>query len=531
MKPVLHPSRRWALMALVAALSLAATAATFPLAESPWPMYRKDPAHTGRSTVRGPGAATVRWVFSTGAQDKAGGIETDPAIGPDGTVYVGANNGIFYALDGKTGEIRWVRPTLFEEDAIYSSALVARDGLVIFGGKDGIVLALTAPREGILGHLLWSARIPATVETSPALASDGTLYVGGGDWSMYAIAPPADGGTAGRILWGFPTGGSLVSSPAVASDATLYFGSMDGKLYALEPAPGGRPRVKWTFTTGRTGEHGGIENAPAGAPDGTLYVGANNGLFYALDPGSGRVNWSFKTGYTTYAIFSAAAVWHDGAAIFGAKDGNLYVLHGENGKLAWGCEVGKSIETSPAMGADGTIYFGADDGKMYAVAPPPRGDRGILRWTFQTGGQLISSPALGADGTLYEGSLDKGLRHRQPRPPRQTRAPDRNLVRDIRGRPHAGPPGPRPGPARRADPGGLARLPRGGPRRPLRGHPGSGRDIHPPPGGRPLPRNLPGEGPGLGEGASRDLPGGGLPGDRLRQVRRPPRRLTLPGKG
>ena len=66
-------------------------------AKSPWPTYRGDLKRTGRSNFKGPTANELRWVFSTGLSEKEGGIETDPIIGPDGTVYIGANNGIFYA--------------------------------------------------------------------------------------------------------------------------------------------------------------------------------------------------------------------------------------------------------------------------------------------------------------------------------------------------------------------------------------------------------------------------------------------------
>lgn len=84
------------------------------LADSPWPKYRGDLWATGLSPHKGPQTPALKWTFSTGRTGKEGGIETDPVIGPDGTVYFGANNGIFYALDPETGDIRWVFPTAFD---------------------------------------------------------------------------------------------------------------------------------------------------------------------------------------------------------------------------------------------------------------------------------------------------------------------------------------------------------------------------------------------------------------------------------
>jgi len=47
-----------------------------------------------------------------------------------------------------------------------------------------------------------------------------------------------------RFLWEFKTGGPVSSSPAIGSDGTVYVGSHDNKLYALS----GKSGVKlWEF--------------------------------------------------------------------------------------------------------------------------------------------------------------------------------------------------------------------------------------------------------------------------------------------
>src|SRR4029078_9653260 len=37
----------------------------------------------------------------------SGNVETPPAVGPDGTVYIGDYGGNLWALDGTTGEHNW----------------------------------------------------------------------------------------------------------------------------------------------------------------------------------------------------------------------------------------------------------------------------------------------------------------------------------------------------------------------------------------------------------------------------------------
>jgi outer membrane protein assembly factor BamB len=61
---------------------------------------------------------------------------------------------------------------------------------------------------------------------------------------FYAIPSQAQDGTQ---KWVFPTGGDVSSSPAIDSDGTIYVGSDDGKLYAINPTNG---TEKWYFTTG-----------------------------------------------------------------------------------------------------------------------------------------------------------------------------------------------------------------------------------------------------------------------------------------
>ena len=52
-----------------------------------------------------------------------------------------------------------------------------------------------------------------------------------------------------RLLWKFETGGDVASSPAIGSDGTVYVGSHDEKLYALSGKSGGK---LWEFKAGNS---------------------------------------------------------------------------------------------------------------------------------------------------------------------------------------------------------------------------------------------------------------------------------------
>ena len=72
------------------------------------------------------------------------------------------------------------------------------------------------------------------------------------------------GQVPGDELWKFPTGGIIFSSPAVANDGTIYVGSQNNKLNAINSDGS----LKWQFTAGDF-----IDSSPAIGPDGTVYGG------------------------------------------------------------------------------------------------------------------------------------------------------------------------------------------------------------------------------------------------------------------
>ena len=93
------------------------------------------------------------------------------------------------------------------------------------------------------------------MNSSPAIGSDGTIYVGSHDKKLYAI-----NGKSGVKLWDFETGGSVGSSPAIGSDGTIYVGSVDKKLYAIKTDSKGLAKSPWPMR-GQNARHTG--RAPA----------------------------------------------------------------------------------------------------------------------------------------------------------------------------------------------------------------------------------------------------------------------------
>ena len=90
------------------------------------------------------------------------------------------------------------------------------------------------------GAKLWEFETGGVVRSSPAIGSDGTVYVGSMDKKLYAI-----NGKSGVKLWEFETGDDVSSSPAIGSDGTVYVGSADNKLYAFRTDSKGIAKSPW----------------------------------------------------------------------------------------------------------------------------------------------------------------------------------------------------------------------------------------------------------------------------------------------
>ena len=129
--------------------------------------------------------------------------------------------------------------------------------------------------------------------------------------------------TGGVKLWEFETGGYVLSSPAIGSDGTVYVGSYDNKLYAIN----GKSGVKlWEFETGW-----GVRSSPAIGSDGTVYVGADDKKLYAINGKRGVKRWEFKTGGS---VGSSPAIGSDGTVYIGSGDKKLYAIKTESLGLA-----------------------------------------------------------------------------------------------------------------------------------------------------------------------------------------------------
>lgn len=156
-----------------------------------------------------------------------------------------------------------------------SSPAIGADGTIYVGTTTGKLVAVAADGS----TTKWSAITNDTLGSSPAIAADGTIYIGSSDRKLYAFAPDS------AVAWSFETGGAIVGSPVVGGDETIYVGSNDGKLYALSP----EGKLRWTYATG-----GPITGSPA-VRGGVLYVGSDDRKLHAVATTTGTAAWTYET--------------------------------------------------------------------------------------------------------------------------------------------------------------------------------------------------------------------------------------------
>ena len=98
---------------------------------APWPQFRQDPLHHALGVTNGPQYdAGPKWRAPAGSS-----VFSSPAIGPDGTPYVGCGDGKLYAFN-PDGSQKW---SIATDGAVNTSPLIGSVAAqtVIYAGTKG----------------------------------------------------------------------------------------------------------------------------------------------------------------------------------------------------------------------------------------------------------------------------------------------------------------------------------------------------------------------------------------------------------
>jgi outer membrane protein assembly factor BamB len=285
----------------------------------------------------------VRWRFRLRASVTGfGAITSNPIIGGN-TVYLQDSTSSVYALDVRSGALRWKHTLDAPNDGPNGLAI---SGSRVYGATDTTAFALDAAS----GRRLWARRLTSRFEQ----------FVG--------IAPVVDRGRVYVSTQGFPPGGR-------------------GVLYALSAATG---RIEWRF---QTIKEPWVHPEKAGGGGAWYPVSVDE----AGDVYAGIANpapWGGSKAFPNGRWFAGPALYTD----------SLVVLAGATGKLLWYDQVTShdvrdyDFQLSPVLATVGTrrVVFGG--GKGGRVVAWDRTDRSRL-WLRAVGTHLRDLGPLPAQPT------------------------------------------------------------------------------------------------------------------------------------
>jgi len=265
----------------------------------------------------------LKWTASPGV---GGGA---PKVGGDGRIYVGGsdNNGAggskryylaAYRPDGKSRRLRLVDAEITTAPAI---------------GPDGSVWVGTA--AGTLYRMAHDLSSAVSDPITPGYAIGAGLAIAQ-DADQTVLVPGAQGrlvawnGATRTARWTFDAGGPIAGAPAVTADGQVFVGSDAGRLFSLQLTDGS---LLWQYDAG-----GPITSAPAVDPASVLFVAPNpqepvGAALLSLRRGDGAIRWAVPLGGGSQKSSSPAIAASSRAYIAG-RDGTLVAIGQQAWKLA-----------------------------------------------------------------------------------------------------------------------------------------------------------------------------------------------------
>jgi|tagenome__1003787_1003787.scaffolds.fasta_scaffold20910840_2 outer membrane protein assembly factor BamB len=408
------------LVATVVLLLGAAAGSTLGLPGSDWAGYLFNGEHTSASpsaTLTPAQAQTLQrqWRFQADAPDRHGQPPARFFASPTvygSSVFIGSDTGWLYALNSKTGTVRWKRMLGYQPKltcpphGFVSTAAVGPDpdtgrATVYVAAGNGYLYALDAATgktdwRSVVGRRLPSTRVNDIYNWASPAVHDGRVYMGvssncDNPWVRGGVQSfDAETGSLEHVYWGVPphqTGGGVWTSPAVDSvtgDVYVTIGSgpdvgPQGDNYSVVRLAGSTLAKDSVWTVPPEDRLGDPDfassptlfHATVGGTDTDLVAACNkNGTLYAwkrANLAAGPV-WTLQVGdgfARGQRACLAAPVWNGTSLFVGgnpgtlkngvAYRGSLRKIDPSSGVPVWETGVGGVVLGTPSLSAGGVI--------------------------------------------------------------------------------------------------------------------------------------------------------------------------------
>lgn len=285
-----------------------------------------------------------------------------------GRIYIGDDNGTFYAFDKDNGKILWRYKTTRR---IVGTAAV-KDGRVVFGSANGYIYCLSVEQ----GRLLWRVRTPKPVTGSVTIDGN-NVYVGSSDSCLYAIKL-----LTGAPVWTYKGFGDYCIAKPLVYKNKLYVGAWDGYFYAFDKRKG---TLLWRWNNGKTNR----KLSPAAvwpcADNQRVYIVAPDRYLTALNADSGTVSmrtnrWQVRESLGMQDSLLFAKTMHD----------TIIAINLKADTLLWATDAGFGYEHAPTqlMAKDTTLFVTTKNGLITALHT----HTGEILWQHKIGNSLLGTP-------------------------------------------------------------------------------------------------------------------------------------------
>ena len=344
-----------------------------------WESFRGNPQLTGVADSELPENLQLLWTFQLGDM-----IESTAAV-VDGTVYVGALDGLLYAINAQTGEKRWT----YQANGGIKASPSVDDGVVYFGDGEGVFHAVDISSQ----QMKWQFSTEGEIISSANFAGDRVLF-GSYDGLLYCLNRKN-----GELIWKFETEGYVHGTPGVWTQSLKESGDVpdfaivtgcDSYLRVLNIEDG---------TQTQQVNLGAYVGASPAISKNHIYCGTYGSEILGVNLETGEIAWRYRHPKRKFPFFASAALTED-AVIIGGRDKMVHALSPETGEPVWIYTAKSRIESSAAI-VGNRAFLGTTRGTIIALNV----STGESVWEFATGSSIVASPSV-ADGRLYIGTED-----------------------------------------------------------------------------------------------------------------------------